>query len=88
MTVAETRDARKEPVAKAAALRLVRDLGIRNVVASRGKAIRRLDTAECGRDELAGALIGPSGNLRAPAARVGRTLLVGFRDDAWSDVLG
>ncbi len=34
------------------------------------------------------AALGPSGNLRAPAARVGRTWLVGFHEDSWGEVLG
>jgi arsenate reductase-like glutaredoxin family protein len=33
--------------------------------------------------ELADAVLGPSGNLRAPAARVGKRWLVGFETNAW-----
>lgn len=33
------------------------------------------------------AVLGPSGNLRAPAARIGKTWLVGFNDEAWSAAL-
>jgi hypothetical protein len=33
-------------------------------------------------------MIGRTGNLRAPTARVGRTLLVGFNADAYRRVLG
>ena len=35
-------------------------------------------------EELARAALGPSGNLRAPAARMGKSWLVGFGEDAWS----
>ena len=31
--------------------------------------------------------LGPSGNLRAPAAKVGKTWLVGFNEEAWDAVL-
>ena len=31
-------------------------------------------------DELAGALLGPTGNLRAPAIRRGKKLFIGFHD--------
>ena len=34
------------------------------------------------------AVIGPSGNLRAPTARVGKTFLVGFNPEMWTNVLG
>ena len=35
-------------------------------------------------EELARAALGPSGNLRAPAARMGKSWLVGFGEEAWS----
>lgn len=38
-------------------------------------------------DDLAAAL-GPSGNLRAPAIRIGKNWLVGFEPAAWSRALG
>ena len=37
---------------------------------------------------LLARLIGPTGNLRAPAVRVGTTLVVGFNEEAYRDVLG
>ena len=37
--------------------------------------------------ELLKAIIGPSGNLRAPTWRRGRMLVVGFNEDAYKDVL-
>ena len=36
---------------------------------------------------LLGALLGPTGNLRAPTLRRGRTLLVGFDEAAYAKVL-
>ena len=33
--------------------------------------------------EIVGALLGPTGNLRAPALRVGRSLLVGFSEEVY-----
>ena len=38
--------------------------------------------------ETVEAMLGPTGNLRAPTAIVGRTVLVGFNDDAYSGVFG
>ena len=37
--------------------------------------------------ELLAAMLGPTGNLRAPAIRRGKTLLVGFNEDAFRDEL-
>jgi hypothetical protein len=39
-------------------------------------------------DALSGHVLGRSGTLRAPTARVGRTLLVGFSEDAWGAHFG
>jgi arsenate reductase-like glutaredoxin family protein len=38
-------------------------------------------------DTLAGLLMGPTGNMRAPTLRVGKTLLVGFDESAYKEVL-
>ena len=39
-------------------------------------------------DELLALLLGPSGNLRAPAMRVGKMLLVGFEPETFGKLLG
>jgi arsenate reductase-like glutaredoxin family protein len=39
-------------------------------------------------ETLLAHLLGPTGNLRAPVLRKGRTLLVGFNESAYRDVLG
>ena len=38
-------------------------------------------------EELLARLMGPTGNLRAPTARVGTTLVVGFNKEAYRQVL-
>jgi arsenate reductase-like glutaredoxin family protein len=37
--------------------------------------------------ELLAVMLGPTGNLRAPTVRRGRTLLVGFHEDAYRELL-
>jgi hypothetical protein len=39
-------------------------------------------------ETLLAHLLCPSGNLRAPTLRVGETLLVGFKEEAYREVLG
>ena len=34
------------------------------------------------------AMLGPTGNLRAPAIRAGKTVLIGFNEEVFADVLG
>lgn len=38
-------------------------------------------------DTLAALLIGPTGNLRAPTLQVGKTLLVGFDNETYNEIL-
>ena len=38
-------------------------------------------------ETLVGYLLGPSGNLRAPTIRKGKTLFVGFSEDAYKGLL-
>jgi hypothetical protein len=39
-------------------------------------------------ETILGHLLGPTGNLRAPTLRVGDTLLVGFNEEGYRQVLG
>ena len=38
--------------------------------------------------ELVESMLGPTGNLRAPTAVAGRTVLVGFNEDVYRQVFG
>ncbi|MBY0456344.1 MAG: hypothetical protein K2V38_03295 [Gemmataceae bacterium] len=64
--------------------------GVDVLIAAKGKKTETLDlkSARPTDAELLARLLGPTGNLRAPAARVGRTLVVGFNDEAYQQVLG
>ena len=86
--MAERVAAKKVPIGPAEALRLLK--GIDRVVATRGRGVVVLDLKRDRPDDetLLAHLIGRTGNLRAPTARVGRTLLVGFNADAYRRVLG
>jgi arsenate reductase-like glutaredoxin family protein len=58
--------------------------------AARGKKVERIDLA-AGRPDKATVerlMLGPTGNLRAPTLRAGRTLLVGFDEETYRKVLG
>jgi len=60
------------------------------LVAAKGKKITTLDlqSAALADDVLAGLMLGPTGNLRAPIMRVGQTILVGYNDQAFSEIFG
>ncbi len=72
-----------------AAAALALTAGIDRIVAAKGKKIDVLALkSEPGDEAILALLMGPTGNLRAPTARVGRTLLVGFNPEAYDTVLG
>lgn len=58
------------------------------VLAARGKRVLEFALKDADAEELAKAMIGPSGNLRAPVARVGKTFLVGYNEEMWASVIG
>lgn len=39
-------------------------------------------------DEQIDAMLGPTGNLRAPTLKVGKTIVVGFNDEMFESVFG
>lgn len=59
------------------------------VVAMKGKQVVAFDMKKTNPtdDELLAVLIGPTGNLRAPTARIGKTLLVGFNEETYAKYL-
>ena len=81
-------DAKKQPLGPAKALALAKEVD--EIIATRGKRIVRLDLRKekPGAELLRSLLIGPSGNLRAPTLRIGRTLLVGFDEETYRRRLG
>ncbi len=64
-------------------------VGAKRIVATKGKKVISIDMAKDKPDAetLAGLIVGPSGNLRAPAAWVGKTLMVGFDPEMYQEVL-
>ena len=60
------------------------------LVAAKGKKVTTLDlqTTPPADEVLAGLMLGPTGNLHAPIMRVGRTILVGYNDQVFTDIFG
>ena len=84
----EVIDARKVRFGRAEALQLAKS--VRKVVAGKGKKVVVFDMQADPPDDdtLAAHLLGPSGNLKAPTLRIGDTLLVGYAEAAYKQVLG
>ena len=80
-------DAKKTTLKETEALALLREVD--EIYASKGKQVIHLDLRKEKPDRAAllGLLLGPTGNLRAPTLRKGRTLLVGFDEASYTAVL-
>ncbi|QEL20954.1 ArsC family (seleno)protein [Limnoglobus roseus] len=64
--------------------------GVEKLIAVKGKRIETLDLKHDRPDDdaILALIMGPTGNLRAPTAKVGTTMVVGFTDDAYRQVFG
>jgi hypothetical protein len=79
-------NARKTAVRRADALRLAH--GADEIYVAKGKRVIHTDLkSERPDDTLAGLLLNPTGNLRAPALKKGRTLIVGFDEATYEALL-
>ena len=81
-------DARKTPLADADALELVRQ--VNQIYVTRGSKVVHLDLKRDQPDDAAilTLLIGPSGKLRAPTLKLGKTLVVGFNQETYEQLFG
>jgi arsenate reductase-like glutaredoxin family protein len=87
VAVAAQADAKKATIKGAAALEVLE--GVEQLYVAKGKRVVHLDLkrATPPRAELLALLLGPTGNLRAPTLRKGRTLIVGFDEATYERVL-
>ena len=61
----------------------------RHIYVAKGKKVTHFDMKdEPEEEELLKHLLGPTGNLRAPTMRRGKTLIVGFNADMYDEVFG
>ena len=58
------------------------------VIVAKGRRVQRFEPRGAPDDAVLDAMVGATGNLRAPLLRVGKTLLVGFDADSYAGVLG
>ena len=57
------------------------------LIVAKGKKVTTFAVYGDPGEEVVDAMLGPTGNLRAPTVRSGRTLLVGFNEDEYAAVL-
>ncbi len=69
---------------KADAKALLKDAS--RLIVAKGKKIEEFAAGGNASADAVNAMLGPTGNLRAPTARVGKTLLVGFNDEVYGKI--
>ena len=81
-------DANKQKQGKAEALALAKTANVIHV--ARGKKIVTFDMKKAPPDDatLLSHLLGPTGNLRAPTIKQGKTLYVGFNEEVYRGLVG
>lgn len=80
-------DARKKKLALKDAVALLE--GMDTLVVAKGRKVERLDLrrGKPDRATLERLMLGPTGNLRAPTLRIGRTVVVGFDERSYREVV-
>jgi arsenate reductase-like glutaredoxin family protein len=80
-------DAKKNKIDRSEALKMAEKAD--EIYSLKGKKIVRLDLkkAKANDDEIAALMMGPTGNLRAPTWRKGKTIVVGFNEDTYLELL-
>jgi hypothetical protein len=58
------------------------------VYVAKGKKVEEWKPAGKAGAEMIAAMLGPTGNLRAPCLKVGKTVIVGFNEDLYTQVFG
>jgi hypothetical protein len=57
------------------------------VIVARGGKVSEFKGGKVGKDLIA-SMLGPTGNLRAPTIRKGRTVVVGFHPEVFQEIFG
>ena len=84
----EEQNAKKATIKAAEALSLARQAN--DIYAAKGKKVVHVNMKKDKPDDetLTKLIVGPSGNLRAPTLRKGKTLVVGFHPETYESIFG
>jgi arsenate reductase-like glutaredoxin family protein len=58
------------------------------LIAAKGRKVQAFDLKKDDRADALAAMLGPTGNLRAPTLKRGKTLVVGFHEETYADLFG
>ena len=87
MAAAEQQDAKKKTLGREDALRLLAESD--QLYVAKGKKVVHVNLKK-DKPDLEGvveSILGPTGNLRAPTLRLGKTLVVGFEEGLYTELI-
>ena len=58
------------------------------LIVAKGKKVTEFKSTGGAAADAVAAMLGPTGNLRAPTMRIGKTLVVGFNEAVYQKLLG
>lgn len=79
-------EARKQKIAADAAWEILESA--KELVVGRGKKTQVFDPAKDDKEAILKVCLGRTGNLRAPALKMGDRVVVGFNDDMYAQFVG
>lgn len=64
--------------------------GMSTLLVAKGKKVTRVNLKKDRPDDdtIVSLMLGPTGNLRAPTMKVGKTVLIGFNDEIYDEIFG
>ncbi len=86
VTITETSDARKKKIADNDAWNLLQNAD--ELIIGRGKKFTVFNPANDDREIILKQALGRTGNLRAPALKIGSRLIIGYSDEMYSTYIG
>ncbi len=86
VTIAETSDAGKEKIADNDAWNLLQNAD--ELIIGRGKKFTVFNPENDDREVILKQALGRTGNLRAPALKIGSRLIIGYSDEMYSTYIG
>lgn len=84
LTPEQIADARKEPLAAEAAWELLS--AATEIQVAKGKKVLVFDPRKDDREAILAHALGPTGNLRAPALRIGDRYFIGFSESLYDQL--
>ncbi len=86
MDIQETVEARKEKIVEQDAWNILKESS--EIIVGKGKKFQIFDPSKDAKEDILAASLGRTGNLRAPALKIGKRFIIGFNEDMYKQFVG